>query len=315
MIKIMLTTFCNQQCEYCFAQPPRTRHVGPRELDIATLKTFLSQYPAQSVVLSGGEPVLHSRFDLVLKKIKDADKKVGLLTNGGYDPAILAAANMKNVSRVLLNVTSMPLNDTVKQNVRRNIETILNNNIHLTLGVTLYTSGVSLAFLYYLIMNYPVKAVRLSLANPSAGDTNRSIDFPAFLARFSLVFQKVVKQLNHHYIIPTIDCGVPLCIVPEEALRDYKRRTIWDQCCVTQLNLFPDGRLYHCHCSLADNYPLSDMARAQETAALKEEQLRWDVPPMTGCLECEFWWSRRCQGGCLGWRLNAIGQQVKHDHI
>lgn len=303
MAKLMLTSFCNQRCSYCFADHRISSERFPRELSIDLLKRFLVLSERNLVVLSGGEPMLHSRIGEILEMLYRKGRQTAILTNGCYRPEIVDAVPLDGVRQVLINATSEPATEASTAHLRRNIAIFLERGIHVTLGCTLYSPTMALVRFYELLSDFPIRAVRLGLANPSPGSVFKALGFADFISGMAPFFQDTVYKLNELGIRPTIDCGLPPCIVAPEKYAEFRLRTFWDQSCRSDLSLFPDGNLYHCHCSLDDFYPLETIAAARKTAAQKEAALRRSMPASEACGQCQHWTEGKCQGGCLGWRI------------
>ena len=82
-MNILLTTACNLDCEYCFAQSLRER---PRqqEMSLRELEWLLWNMDpdADEVRLMGGEPTLHSRYPEVMRLAISFGYVVTVFTNG-----------------------------------------------------------------------------------------------------------------------------------------------------------------------------------------------------------------------------------------
>lgn len=81
-----LTERCNLTCVYCYARPQRSRDYGTgKDLPFAVAKQALGEAKAlgvKTVIVTGGEPLLHPRALDVLEEAKGHGFTVILLTNG-----------------------------------------------------------------------------------------------------------------------------------------------------------------------------------------------------------------------------------------
>lgn len=76
MIKYMLTSKCNRNCEYCI-----TKNIQKEEcLDLVKIKKTLNQFKGQDIMLTGGEPTLAKQFLPRLELIKEIAGKVYITT-------------------------------------------------------------------------------------------------------------------------------------------------------------------------------------------------------------------------------------------
>jgi radical SAM protein with 4Fe4S-binding SPASM domain len=271
-------------------------------MGIETLRDFLICSDRDPVVLSGGEPVLHPRFDAFLNVISQQGRAISFMTNAVYNPEYLRRVRFGGVRNVLINVSSEPMTEEKEEYLTENIAWLLRCKIHVTLGWTIVPGDSTPHLLYQLIAAHKIRAVRLSLMHPSERPLQWTCleDLTAAAAN---LFCDMILELNRRDVRPTIDCGMPACIVNRDKYSEFKRRAFWLESCTTDLNLFPDGRLYHCHCSFADSYRLPDLKQAIQRAGRREEELRWSIGGMDRCKSCSFWKKGDCQGGCLGWKL------------
>jgi len=81
-LQLCPTNRCNLNCEFCSCGD-REKHL---ELDLDTIDTLLKDVQSLGckaiTITGGGEPLLHPNINEIIKKCKDRDIKVGLVTNG-----------------------------------------------------------------------------------------------------------------------------------------------------------------------------------------------------------------------------------------
>lgn len=83
-IYLDITDKCNLNCVYCCKK--KTTNYNGSEINMNVLNNILNFgrcYGATSITLSGGEPCLHSNFDQVIEKVKEAGyESLQVMTNG-----------------------------------------------------------------------------------------------------------------------------------------------------------------------------------------------------------------------------------------
>lgn len=83
-VELSLTNKCNFDCDWCSDGDLRKRLGGEFEIDeLKRLFSDLFEGGTKGIVIEGGgEPMLHSQFDEIVKAVKNAGLAVGLITNG-----------------------------------------------------------------------------------------------------------------------------------------------------------------------------------------------------------------------------------------
>jgi radical SAM protein with 4Fe4S-binding SPASM domain len=79
-LELQLTGKCNLRCKHCYLGD-----AGDRELSVAEVRSVLKEFEEMQglrVLLTGGEPLLHSRFDEINEMLPDLYLRKVLFTNG-----------------------------------------------------------------------------------------------------------------------------------------------------------------------------------------------------------------------------------------
>lgn len=111
-LRIVLTTKCNFMCRYCFAEGEENREF--REVDIEKLKRILKiskEFGINKVKLTGGEPLLYSKIEELLKYCRDINMPyIDLTTN----ISMLNKEKIKLLNKYKVNALTLSL-DTLKR--------------------------------------------------------------------------------------------------------------------------------------------------------------------------------------------------------
>lgn len=79
-ILLFITNQCNLNCDYCFDSPNLS---NKPEMSIDYIKRIVEANPEiNKYDLQGGEPLLHSKINEIIRYLNNKNKKVGLYTNG-----------------------------------------------------------------------------------------------------------------------------------------------------------------------------------------------------------------------------------------
>jgi len=79
-LELQLTSRCNLRCRHCYLGDGAPRELGPVQVR-SVLKEF-EEMQGLRVLLTGGEPLLHSRFDEINEMLPDLFLRKVLFTNG-----------------------------------------------------------------------------------------------------------------------------------------------------------------------------------------------------------------------------------------
>lgn len=103
-VQLELTNTCSTHCSHCFRFTP-TKSERP-EMSTPMLKRLLDELAnidVRTITLSGGEPTAHPGFAEVLAHASQRGLKVGVLTNGVFDPQ-LAEVMAKEASWIRISM-------------------------------------------------------------------------------------------------------------------------------------------------------------------------------------------------------------------
>lgn len=119
-IQLEITGRCNMRCVHCRAAGEDAIDVGIEQIEkiMKFARTFSPPYA--EVIVSGGEPLLHKQFPLVMKRIRDAGgDSVTLTTNGLlFDNKTVELFRDLEFKRLMLSVSLDSLNKVAHDQFR-----------------------------------------------------------------------------------------------------------------------------------------------------------------------------------------------------
>lgn len=134
-LRIVLTTKCNYQCKYCFAEGEKDKQI--RIIPIEKLKQIIKiskEFGINKIKLTGGEPLLYPQIKELLEYIRKIDiPYVDLTTNiSMLNEETIDLLNRYNVNALTLSLNTLNKNkfeylsgffnfDLVKENLERTI--------------------------------------------------------------------------------------------------------------------------------------------------------------------------------------------------
>lgn len=294
-MNILLTTACNLDCDYCFAQSLRGR-AGQREMMLRDLEWLLSQLDpdVDEVRLMGGEPTLHSRYVEALRIVKSRDFIATVFTNGTRPALRQTAPDLPD--RVLLN-----LNDWLTYSAGQQAE-ILNNlsalGQRLSLGYTVTRPDFDLSTHRKLILDYGLKPViRLGLAQPVIGGRNIYLA-DADLAAAHRAVADWASRLAVDGIRLNFDCGFRRCYFTDGQIEQLVRAgAALRFFCAPSLDVGPGLLAWRCYAfSAGPGVDLRQFGSLEQARDGFRRRDRYLDPACDSCRDHQSGW---CQGGCL----------------
>jgi len=294
-MNILLTTACNLDCAYCFAESVRGG-AGQQEMTLRELEWLLLQLnpDADEVRLMGGEPTLHSRYPEVMRLVNDFGFIVTVFTNGTQ--AVLRETAPNLPYQVLLNLNDWTFYDEGQQTEILNNLAALGQKV--SLGATVTRPDFDLSTHRRLIQEYGLKPViRLGLAQPVVGGKNVYLPDRDLAAAHASIAEWA-GRLAEDGIRLNFDCGFMRCHFDDQQIEQLIRAgTILRFDCGPALDVGPGLKAWRCFAFSKglglDLRRFSDLQTAREWFAQRDKFL---APVREACSMHQSGW---CRGGCL----------------
>lgn len=327
MANIMLTYRCNLHCSYCFAN----EFVGKESTDISIenfLKavSFITKTGESIVGLIGGEPTLHPGFQVMMDLLisNPTVKGIRLYTNGLLmDHFVDQLTHPKFEICVNCNSPQM-MGQKAYACLQKNLDLlILQHNMkdQIHLGINLYSDEMDYTYIMDLLQRYDMHKLRTSVTVPdfSAGDENDAMEYFQRRKKFLLDFY---KSLDNIQVMPHSDCNrPPYCIWTDEEKKwleeyaakypdQYSNLTSTHSWCVPAIDILPDLKAVRCF-GMSDflKVPISDFDCVADITNFFENEMdaiAYKLSTCEDCQKCHEFTSRRCFGGCLGYKASRI---------
>lgn len=206
-VTLKLTNKCNLNCEHCSNKGNKDKsNIDDQMFDVILMNLIKSK--VRSVILTGGEPTMHTNFIRYLKKLKDSGFSVGILTNGqsSYNYCISDIASLLD-DNDFIQISVDDTNTAYKYIVRSNIDfDILSDSIRKTvsLGARLKTNTVvqtynveKLEYIYDYAVSLGVKSMRFT---PMFNVGTSASKYPGDVQAIRY-FSKVLMKKNHDVVV------------------------------------------------------------------------------------------------------------------
>ncbi len=306
MANLILTSDCQRNCAYCFAQGNKDSGTAFTWEDFITATNFIATGP-KIINLLGGEPTLHEDFIKMLEYLILNDFKIQVFTNGMLSGKQLnELINLLN--RVVLREKQLYFAVNVNSEaLRTEDETELQSRFFSSMdrlaypSFTIHEKDINLLFLADIIEKYYLDpTIRLGLSIPVIGGKNKYLP----LSLYDNAAKSIINLAeNSPGITITFDCGFPLCMfsLEEAAKLNSNEENDFMFMCGQPVDIYPDLSMTNC-------FPLSNMYKINisEFTDMPSVYKHFEEGFMTPvgiygkkCQECTFF-RKVCFGGCKG---------------
>lgn len=322
MANIILTSYCNLHCPYCFANSMITTE-NTKNISLEQFNKVLNWLDDDDRIgLIGGEPTLHPQFDSILTMIESYSRQRNydcgfiLFTNGIYLNKYLN--HIPRNMDILINV-NQPQAMTPQQyaDMIKNISIIYNRGwFHnedrkATLGCNICQEIDDYSFIWTLVKRFKIPALRMSVCAPTRED--QLADKEGYYNMMKPKFLQFVQDAKQAGTLLSPDCNqippcyftqeeidfINSCYVPEERV-DYPK-------CAPVIDISIDFTAAGCF-GCYERVNCEDFANVHEVyryfmyKGLYPKILNNCTGKCVGCKKFEL---MQCQGGCLAFGKNA----------
>lgn len=328
MANVIIDSYCNLRCPYCFANDVIER--SKDFIDVAQfdrILEFVVNSKEKRIGLIGGEPLLHPEFRTICEHIilqTPRDFIAVIYTNGLLLDRYLDIIS-NNHFRMLININSpKDQGEANYQKLLANLDKVFKGywmDEKVTLGVNLYEENQDLQFFYDILDRYPghVKAIRTSLSIP----WDKSKGSFALFKKMLPTAKALLREMTKRKIGVLFDCNqIPMCLIDDEmAQMMFASEAIsgkpyltgnCNSCCSPVLDI--DQRGYAIRCFAFSEYEkvnIFDFDSTSEIASYFRHQIDRLLKnnPLDECKDCKEFQCELCSGGCLSFRLDLYGKK------
>lgn len=306
MANLVLTSRCNRDCAYCFADKTpavadMTLAAAERILDLALASGL------QQVRLLGGEPTLHPDFGAILNAGVRRGLEVLVFSNGLLPPAALEAIQRTPPSqcRVMLNLNLGGADAAAHRAQSAHTAAALGPRAFV--GVNLHSPGLPLLEAAQFAKTHGLaRVIRVGMAHPRLDRRNLFLQ-PRHYRGVGAELEAFLKAIHPDGFSLSLDCGFVPCMFSHEFLElaGVTPRALGRRCGPIP-DVQPDLSAIHCFAlSEMDQLPLGGGQRLQEVRELLEVRAgAWrTLGVFRECTACALRRQGDCLGGCLATAL------------
>lgn len=319
-LNILITNYCNEKCDFCFARQEMKRQLIPREMtliDYGKILQKLKNKNVDTVKLLGGEPTLHTNFEQIINLTLEKFPFIQIFTNGIFNdnkskflekffPRIKLTFN--------LMTPSFQFNPQIRELLIKRIISYASRT-EITLSLTIDPTS-NIDFILNIVSEKVVKnvnSIRIGLSNPIVGKKNfYSFDqFPTIGIRVYELIKKI-KHLNQLARI-NLNCGFTRCMFTDQQydylIKNDLDSTRWS-CFGKNSSMDVQTNLSSFHCfplSVKDRLSIKGISLNKANSAfLKKRFEYWSKIYLDICRKCPFYGHipNKCPGPCIAFCTN-----------
>lgn len=317
MANLLLTSYCNRTCPYCFAQETMAQS-GAQRMSLGEIVDIADQIlgsGGDSLGLLGGEPTLHPEFVEIVGYLLRRGLKVRVFTNALVRPGLLERieALPRERLRFIVNVNSPEIE--TPEHHRRQIDFIRRLPSSCDLGVNVYRPDLDLSFLVDVASRAGLTGawIRIGLAQPIVGEANDFLRLEDYRRVTASIVRLAVPAFERKLRLG-FDCGFPLCAFSDEQLGClYRCGANLRFACKAAVDIAPGHEAWSC-------FPLAQHTRIrydghgsikqltevfyEGTRKTRERLGRGVFAECATCVHAEL---GQCDGGCIA---HLVGKEA-----
>lgn len=312
MPTVMLTTKCPNSCEWCFARAKMEayRARGIEEMsweDFLAVVSFYEKSGLNHMILLGGEPTLHSRFEDILELLGSRNFTVLVVTNGLCEKTLVDNLVRKKIPGVQFGVNTTPYFH-YPADTRVKADYFMSRiNYPVSLSYTVTADDLRAGSVHPLldrismIMNFGLtRHIHFQIAVPARENTGY-VPFEDYGAVLQLLV-RWSKILRKNGISKGLDChSMPKCFLKNIENAPF---AFHSKCEDFMIDIGPCLEVWPCFplsehsCNLSQFENLDDVRKCFSKVGSCEAIIYEEC-----CSECESRMDGTCDAGCRGFQL------------
>lgn len=300
---------CNLACPYCFSE-----NSGLKDLTLSEVKKIIDWAVKNNVgivTFCGGEPTLYKYFPEVLEYTRKSKLKTYFATNLLAPQKVIDAFNSDFVESLILHISEKEsYSEYLYRLLNKNIESVLNKNIHINFRINVYKKNQNWDHLFELSRKFKIYGVQFALTFPSTKKGNKYVSADRF-EEFIPEVLNLMKICDEKGIDFSFSKPLPVCKFPAEfqnrMLKDFKYSPI---CFVFSNNftqnvcILPDMNLSPCLALTNKKFKFDTNLSWKEISGFCRSEILplLNNPLYDECQDCFLYHDKICQGACLGFK-------------
>lgn len=309
---ITLTYRCNSDCNFCYAKGLNKQYKEVMDLeDFEKLLDWFEKQKINNISVTGGEPTSHPNFKEMIDIINRRKFRMTIVTNGLFPSTLLDKIIKKKESFILNYRRPEEYSQVNSERLHKNLQSISDKKLPIRLFYNMSHDNTDPTYILDACKKYKINHVILSVIFPNISKNNEYVSF----TQLNQMGSSIVKNtgiLIRNGIKVIIRRPLPFCIfTTTQRLWLEKNAGLHGVCLVGSRRYYINTDLSLLPCSVLSTdstfkgpniFQFNNEKEAIHYYSDSMTRLKWK-PLIKGCLECNFYKQKECQGGCLIYKL------------
>jgi MoaA/NifB/PqqE/SkfB family radical SAM enzyme len=311
-MNLILSRECGNSCPYCFDEAERQagqKHFISLE-DVAVFAKWASAARLGYLSLSGGEPFLHPKLEMIVKIFRQTCRSTALriLSGGVFNKDMLDKISPED-GGIIFNINEPRDYENPKHyaKVINNVETAIRKGFKVGIGFNVWRIDFDTNFMPDLVYRLGLPRFTWAVANPIKGYPSKAVSPKQYNELSERCFEMLQKAAGLR-IEAGLDCTLPLCFFTDSQMgwvRQYHPGTasLMGVCEPPPIDVTPELDVIRCFaCSKAARLKLKDFHNQAEIEDWFKQHIDAQLLQrgcFSYCSECQHLKEGRCYGGCL----------------
>ena len=313
-MNLMLNTYCNFHCPYCFAQSEMKTNVT-KNITLENFRKyldFLKKNDDPDVRIIGGEPSLHPQFfEFIDEVIKyDCFSSILIFSNFSF-PLEFAQKIVEYNDKILIEfLPNINNNPKYLDIIERNLDFLTTSlpDVINRISINIYDPNQDMSFWENIIAKYNIKDIRWSITVPNM-KLSKNFNFKEYFHSFQNVLKEMITWGIKYNVGFFCDCNNPPICAYDDDFISYvmKIDPLFFReggCDGSALDITPELEVIGCFGCNKFKHKLEEFETFDDILELlyKEEESLKKTPPQKECLSCPRHIRTGLFCSCLGYR-------------
>jgi len=312
-VTVATTYECNLKCPYCCAAGYGEKiNTRLRPADFEKIIIWAQKNAIRRFSFTGGEPTLHPDFSRFVRQLTSVGNEYYFATNGLFSEQVRDTLIAVPPLNIVFHVNDGTFYSAAqRRQMESNLGQLRENGVCVYLRFNLYEVDQDWTFPLWLCDRYNVSHVNFAVVFPSESSDHCAVEAHQ-LSDHAAAVVGFVRTCEERGIRTRLSKPLPLCIFSDDEQWYLLSRECLSCICDIHHNHFannvvvgPDQSVLPCIALSLRGPELTSFDSLKAVGESFRTKLRecQAKPLFPKCMDCEFYHTQQCQGGCLAYKL------------